>query len=156
MVWWAWMVLGVTLVIIELVIMDAAFYLIFVGLAAVLVGVVALFFPDASAAGMVALFGVLSLVLMVGFRRRLYERMKAQMVGFNGTPIGVFIRIEKDIPPGGDARVEYRGSQWAAQNVTDEVLLAGTRVEVRALNGTTLLIGSPAGPAPQSGIEEKR
>lgn len=155
MAWWGWMVLGVMLVIVELVVMDAAFYLMFVGVAAVLVGLLAIALPDASMAGMVMLFGVTSLVLMVGFRRKLYERMKARNPGFSSAPVGVLIRIDEDIPPDGDSRIEYRGARWAAHNVSKELLPAGSRVVVRGMEGTTLLVARDGDPVPvQVGQEQ--
>ena len=39
MPWWAWLVVGLVLMVLELAAVDAAFYLVFLGAAAVLVGV---------------------------------------------------------------------------------------------------------------------
>ena len=75
MTWWAWIVGGAILLGAELAFVSAQFYLVFLGGAAILVGLAsALLYPLAPWAQW-ALFGVLALVLMVTFRSRLYARL---------------------------------------------------------------------------------
>ncbi len=73
MPWWAWMVLGIGLLGVEMFVIDAQFYLVFIGLSAAIVGLLGLVgveFPDWS---QWLVFAVLALVAMVAFRRRVYE-----------------------------------------------------------------------------------
>ncbi len=42
MPWWAWLVLGIGLLGVEMLVIDAQFYLVFIGLSAALVGLLAL------------------------------------------------------------------------------------------------------------------
>ena len=46
--------------------------------------------------------------------------------------------MTSDIPPGGDARVEHRGSAWTAVNVGDVEISSGERAKIVDIDGLTL------------------
>jgi len=67
---WMWLAAGTALLAIELLLIDAQFYLVFMGLAAIIVGLVALVGVELPVWGEWSTFGLLSLVFLFGFRRR--------------------------------------------------------------------------------------
>jgi membrane protein implicated in regulation of membrane protease activity len=74
MAWWIWVVLGAALLAAELFLIDAQFYLVFLGAAAIVVG-----FSDAAGLGGPpwaewSAFAALSLLLLAGFRARLHAK----------------------------------------------------------------------------------
>ena len=80
MPWWAWIVLGIGLLGVELLIIDAQFYLVFVGLAAAVVGLLGLFGLGLPEWAEWLVFAVLAVVAMLGFRRRIYESVRGRGV----------------------------------------------------------------------------
>ena len=76
MPWWGWVSMGIILMGVELTAVDAAFYLIFVGAAAVCVGLVGLAGVDLPVWGQLLGFAILAVAFMVMFRGRLYDRIR--------------------------------------------------------------------------------
>ena len=111
MPWWSWVVLGILLLGAELIIVDAAFYLVFIGIASVITG-----FIVAAGLGMEPwvewiIFAALALFAMVAFRRRLYAKLRGNLPGYEATPTGKTIRVETDLAPGDTCRQALRGVQ---------------------------------------------
>ena len=73
MPWWGWLVLGIGLLGVELFVVDAQFYLVFIGVAAALVGLLGLAGSTMPQWAQWLLFAALSIVTMVAFRKRVYE-----------------------------------------------------------------------------------
>ena len=69
MAWWGWCILGVALLGVELLAVDAQFYLVFAGLAAVIVGLLGLVGLELPVAGQWLLFAVLAVTAMFTLRR---------------------------------------------------------------------------------------
>lgn len=139
MPWWAWMVLGIGLLGVEMFVIDAQFYLVFVGLSAALVGLLGLFGLDLAEWVQWLVFSVLSVVAMVAFRRRLYElvRNRSGHVEERLT-VGDHVRLESRLEPGESGRVEYRGSSWTARNEGASAIEAGREAVIARVDGLTL------------------
>jgi membrane protein implicated in regulation of membrane protease activity len=75
MTWWGWAIAGAILLGAELFFVSAQFYLVFVGSAAILVGLVTLVLPLAEWLQW-ALFALLAIASMVTFRSRIYQRFR--------------------------------------------------------------------------------
>lgn len=138
MPWWAWLILGGVLVALELTLADLAFYLIFIGVAALIVGI-----AEAGGAGMPVFaqwlsFAALAIIGMVFFRERVYERLRRNTPGFNAAGVGERVEVAEDVPSGGRTRVAMRGSQWDATNVGASPIASGAEAEVVAQNGNRL------------------
>jgi inner membrane protein len=138
MTWWAWMVVGVLLLGAELFAVDAQFYLIFIGLGAVVVGLIELVGPELPPWVPWILFAVLSLTSMFTVRRQMYERLRGRAIGIADSAKGSHVTIEQDVRPGQSCRTEYRGSVWTAINVGDESIPAGSTAEIEAVDGVKL------------------
>ena len=135
MPWWAWLIAGVVLMVVELAAIDASFYLVFLGVAAVLVGIAVLGDPTLAIGTQWILYGVLAVASMVFFRRKLYERLRGGAQGFDNSTVGEIVELAEDVPAGGSTRVDMRGSQWTATNVGTTPMGAGARARIVAVSG---------------------
>ena len=137
MPWWGWIVVGVVLLAGELV-ANAQFYLVFLGAAAVLTGLLTVTGVLGAVASQWAAFGVISVVLLQGFRRRLYGHLRGTNPPGHETIVGETAVVEEAIAPGAIGRAELRGTSWTARNVGGEALGAGQRAEVVRLEGLVI------------------
>lgn len=138
MPWWAWLTVGILLMVFELAAVDAAFFLVFLGAAAVLVGIAVLGDPGFPVWGQWVLYGVLAVASMVFFRRKLYDRLRGSAKGFDNSTVGEIVEVAENVPAGGRTRVEMRGSQWTATNVGTAEMDAGARARVIAVSGASV------------------
>ncbi|HEY5558463.1 MAG TPA: hypothetical protein VIK49_01925, partial [Steroidobacteraceae bacterium] len=78
MPWWAWLVLGVGLLGVEMFVIDAQFYLVFIGLSAAVVGLLGLAGIQLPEWAQWLIFSGLAIVAMLAFRRRLYQMVRGR------------------------------------------------------------------------------
>ncbi len=140
MPWWGWIVIGCFLLAAELLGVDAAFYLIFVGFAAVLTGLLGLAGITLPEWAQWLTFAVIALASMVLFRARLYKRFRGVAEGYGNTLIGELVETGEDIASGHRARVRLRGTKWTAVNVGESTIASGQSAEVVEADGTVLKI----------------
>ncbi len=138
MTWWGWMILGAILLGAELFAVDAQFYLVFLGLSAVLVGLAEVFGVAMPVWGQWLAFSVLSLISFFVFRRSLYEKIRGGAVGFNETLSGKYVEVPAELAPGTEARLDYRGTKWTVRNTGESPIAAGTRAMIEKVDGLTL------------------
>ena len=139
MAWWLWLVLGGVLAAVELL-GDAAFYFIFLGAAALLVGVLELSGAALPVWAQWLLFALASVVSMVLFRRKLYERFRGGLPGFDNADTGAVVNVSEEVAVGGRTRVQLRGSHWTATNVGANAIPAGAPARVVETTGTHVTI----------------
>jgi hypothetical protein len=132
--WWGWITLGGLLLIAELV--GGALYLLFVGIAAVLVGILVLVVSDLPFWAHWPIFAVLALALLVGLRRHAHERMN-RSGGFEAIT-GENALVVDEIAPDGYGQAILRGAKWEARNVGQSSLTNGQRARVERVDGLTL------------------
>ncbi|MCC7007646.1 MAG: NfeD family protein [Acidobacteria bacterium] len=138
MLWWHWLLLGLALMVGEIA-TPGGFYLIFFGIAAVVIGLLA----GLGTAGPLWLqifgFSLLSVLLLVLFRKRLLGTLQPDS---KGRPIDQLVGevgvAEEYLAPGQVGRVELRGAAWSARNLGVIALTRGTRVRVIAVDGLML------------------
>jgi membrane protein implicated in regulation of membrane protease activity len=140
MQWWAWIAVGAILLGAEMSFVDAQFYLVFVGAAALVLGLIGV-------AGVVPavwlqwlVFAALAVFFMRVFRRRIYERMRGKMPALRAGPAGETITLAADLAPGMSCRLEYRGSSWSAVNRDAAPIHAGERARIERVDGLTLVL----------------
>lgn len=134
MLYWTWWVLAALLIGVEL--LTGTFYLLAVGFAFVLGGVVA--WLDGSLQLQLIVGGVLSVVgVMIAHQWRM---RRARPLPQPSLDLGQSVRVQtwRD---DGTARVEYRGTQWDAETAAGDAARAETMyiVDVR---GSTLVIAA--------------
>ncbi|MGC3979766.1 MAG: NfeD family protein [Steroidobacteraceae bacterium] len=136
---WGWLVVGALLLGAEMFLIDAQFYLVFLGVAALLVGLVDWLGLALSEPLQWLLFALLSVAAMLGFRKRLYERLRRPL---DTVPevlsVGGRLQLPTPLEPGQSCRVDYRGSSWSARNV-DSQPISG-EVVIAEVEGLTLLV----------------
>jgi membrane protein implicated in regulation of membrane protease activity len=140
MQWWAWIAVGAVLLGSELAFVDAQFYLVFVGAAALVVGFLDLAGLPLGLWLQWVIFAVLAAVSMIGFRRRIYERMRRNLPIMRSGPAGEVVTLAAPLPPGETCRIEYHGSSWSAINCGKSVIAAGARARIERVDGLTLVV----------------
>jgi membrane protein implicated in regulation of membrane protease activity len=145
MSWWLWLIAGAALLALELFVIDAQFYLVFLGISAALVGLIGLAGVELPAWVNWLVFALLSLVTMVAFRERVYRLVRGRTgVVEERLTIGDRVTIPSRLEPGQSARVEYRGSTWTARNVDQVALEAGREAFIAHVDGLTLHVRAAA------------
>jgi hypothetical protein len=136
--WWMWLVAGVVLLMAEMA-TPGGFYVIFFGVGAIVVGLLA-------AAGLAGplwlqlfLFALLSVGALVLFRRRMIEAFRTPgkevdtMVGEAGT-------LLSDLVAGEIGKLELRGTVWNARLSGGPAIEKGQRCIVERVDGLLLWI----------------
>lgn len=139
MPWWGWIVLGALLLGAEILV-QTDFWLVFIGLAAIAVGLVASAAPGLSDTSQWALFGVFALVSVLWFRRLVRARFPSRPSDARlDAPLeGAAGHALEPLAPGAIGRVELRGSTWSARNLEDAPIEPGARVRVERVEGLML------------------
>jgi hypothetical protein len=140
MPWWGWMGIGMLLLAAELFIIEADFYLVFLGVAAALTGLLGLAVPGMPPWLQWLAFAVLSLVLMVLFRKRVYRLLRREVADLPNDMLREQVALPAGLPVDGSCRVELRGSTWTARNVGAAPIAPGGKARVVAVEGITLKV----------------
>ncbi|MEL7022965.1 MAG: NfeD family protein [Pseudomonadota bacterium] len=140
MIWWAWLAIGFILLGAEMFMLDAAFYLVFLGVAALITG-----FSVMSGIPMPewvqwVMFALLSATTMVLFRERLYKKLRGDPIGFDDQVDGRHVTVLEGVVVGGRTRVEFRGSRWDAVNAGESSLETGEQAIIVKAEGSLLEI----------------
>jgi len=141
MIWWYWLLLGLLLLGAEMM-TPGGFYILFFGLAALVVGAIAWLelVPGESAQWL--LFSGIAVASLLVFRGPLLARINASeakhpdvdsMTGEIAIPI-------ENLAAGTVGKVELRGTTWSARNAGPTTLTKGQRSKVTGMDGLTLLI----------------
>ena len=141
MPWWGWIIFGAILFGSELMIVDAAFYLVFIGIAALITGLVGLAGIGLEPWFQWILFAALSLASMVLFRERLYKKIRLGSQEYASGPAGEIIRLQADLPAGESGRLNYRGTTWTVLNNGSELIEKDKDVRIDKVSGLTLIVG---------------
>jgi membrane protein implicated in regulation of membrane protease activity len=142
MQWWAWIALGALLLGAELTLINAQFYLVFAGLAAIIVGLMAAGGVPGSDWAQWLVFAALAVASMLTFRRQIYERMRRRLPPVGAGPAGEMIDIPTALAPGESCRLEYRGASWSALNGGNGAIPAGAAARIVRVDGLTLIVRS--------------
>jgi membrane protein implicated in regulation of membrane protease activity len=140
MSWWGWCIIGTLLLAAELFAVDAQFYLIFLGVGAVVVGIMGLVGIDLPVWAQYMVFAALSIAAMLTVRRTMYEKLRGRLPVNVDTDVAQRVLIPEALAPGKSMRVEYRGSGWTVHNVGDRPIPAGEEVQIEAVEGLTLRV----------------
>jgi membrane protein implicated in regulation of membrane protease activity len=134
------MIFGLFLLGSELFGVDAAFYLVFIGIAAILTGAVA-------ATGFILepwvqwlVFSGFALISMVLFRKRFYKQLRGSTADYREGLAGELLRIEQLLEPGQSCRQSYRGTDWTVVNRGSERIEAQTEVKIDRTEGLTIIV----------------
>ena len=138
MSWWVWILLGLAFMGLEVA--TGTFVLLFFGVAALAVGIAALF-GLGSIWLQVPLFLALAVGAMLLFRRPLLSRLKVDDDPRDIDRLtGETAVASEDIAASGIGKVALRGSSWSARNAGPTALARGQRCTVERIEGLTLWV----------------
>ena len=139
MPWWGWGILGMALLCVELLAVDAQFYLVLAGVAAILVGLLGLVGIDLPVYLQWLLFAVLAIATMFTVRGKIYGKLMSNpKLGKIDTDVHQHVVVTQELAPGKSCRLEYRGSGWTALNVGQRPIAAGASARIDSIEGLTL------------------
>ena len=134
-----WLALGLALVVAELA-TPSGFFIIFFGIAALTVGILAGLDVAGTTWVQWLLFSVLSIAYVLVFRGRLQTKVQIPPPHDVDSLIGNLATVQERLLPGVVGRVEVRGSMWSARNTSQVTLDAGQRARVASIDGLTLTV----------------
>jgi inner membrane protein len=139
MIWWYWIFLGLALAGAEML-SPGGFYLLFFGIASIIVGALAGLEVVTAAWLQWLLFSglaVLSLLLLRGPLLRMTQSRPAQEMD---SMVGEAAVLMEDLQPGHTGKAELRGSTWSARNIGTVPLSSGQRATVAKVDGLTIFV----------------
>jgi membrane protein implicated in regulation of membrane protease activity len=140
MSWWGWVVGGAIMLGAELAFVAAEFYLVFVGFAAIVVGLTTGFLYPLAPWAQWAAFAILAVFLMVAFRSRVYRRFHGRAAPVQVGPHGDQMTLPVALAPGETCRAEHGGTFWTVCNDSNTPLPSGARARIASVKGLTLLV----------------
>ena len=142
MQWWTWFVLGTLLLAVELFAIDAQFFLIFIGAAAIVVGLIGMLGINLPVWLQWVLFAALAIAAVATMRKQIYAKLRSRPMASVDTDVNKRVRIPEELAPGKSTRVDYRGTAWTALNVGKHAIPAGEEVRIESVDGLTLHVRS--------------
>jgi membrane protein implicated in regulation of membrane protease activity len=139
MTWWSWIIGGAILLGAELTFVSAQFYLVFIGTAAIVVGLTtgATVLPGWAQWG---LFAVLAVVSMLAFRSRVYQKFHGRLPTVSAGPAGGVLTLGTALAAGESCQTEYRGTFWTVRNESDVSIPSGAPARITSVRDLTLLV----------------
>jgi inner membrane protein len=139
MEWWIWILLGLFLLLAELV-TPGGFYIIFFGVGAVVVGVLAGFNAAGPLWFQFILFLILSVLTLWLFREKLLQLTQGERRENVDSLVGETAVATEEIHLNAVGKAELRGTSWNARNVGDKPLTRGQRCIVERVEGLTIFV----------------
>lgn len=138
--WWIWVLAGLALLALE-VASPGGFYVLFFGVGALAVGLLAALGVAETLWLQGVLFTALSVASLLCFRRPILNKMRAhEPVGEVDTLVGASAVAQGKIAPGGRGKAELRGSTWNARNAGESTIGRDQLCSVERVDGLTLWI----------------
>ena len=137
MPWWGWITIGAVLLGAELFVIPTDFFLVFLGISAVAVGLIGFVGVELPQWAQWATFATFALISLVFFRRLLRARWPKETRA-DDTLVGEIAIAREPLAAGASGRIELRGSTWSARNAGDVALATGDRARVERVEGLTL------------------
>jgi membrane protein implicated in regulation of membrane protease activity len=140
MEWWHWLLLGLVLVALEMA-ASGGFYVIFFGLAALVIGGLHLLDIAGPVWFQFLMFSALAVVSLLVFRGPFLRWMGLDRPSVDvDSMIGDLAVPLEDIPAGAVGRAELRGTVWSARNQTPAILTRGQRCVVVRVERLTIVL----------------
>ena len=140
MLWWVWILLGFLLLLAELL-TPGGLYLLFFGVAAIAVGLLAGLDLIGPPWIQWLMFSILSVAALSLFRRPLLKRLRpATMAQEVDSLVGETAIALEDMAADAIGKAELRGSAWNARNVGGISLTRGQRCTVERVDGLMLCV----------------
>jgi membrane protein implicated in regulation of membrane protease activity len=137
MPWWAWIVLGVSLLAVE-VVLTTDYFLVFFGASALLVGLVGVTGLHLPIWVQWLMFAVATVVALMLYRRRLRDALERANAVADDTFKGQDALVTEVIAVGATGSAELSGSRWTARNLGPDPLAPGDKARVETVQELTL------------------
>ena len=138
--WWHWLVLGLALVALEIA-AAGGFYVIFFGVAALLIAGLQFLGVAGPLWLQVLLFSLFSVASLLIFRGPLMRKLNAgDGLADMDTLVGEVGVALEDIAPGAIGRIELRGTTWTTRNAGFQPIAKGRRCTVIRRDRLTLFV----------------
>jgi membrane protein implicated in regulation of membrane protease activity len=140
--WWAWIVGGIGLILAELVI--PSFFVVWFGLGALLVGLLALLMPGLSLTAQLAIWTAASLVMVILWFKVFKPGFHKTRIGTAaGEAVGEIGLLVSGVAPFERGKVRFQrpvlgSEEWVC--MADAPIAAGERVKVIAVEGSFLTV----------------
>jgi len=138
--WWGWTVAGAILLGAELIFVNAHFYLVFIGSAAIVVGLITALTPAFADWAQWVAFAALSILSMLLFRSRVYRRLHARAPVVQTGPVGGTITLRVTLAPGESCQAEHGGTFWTVMNDSSTPIPSGAPARIASVQGLTLMV----------------
>lgn len=138
MPWWIWILIGLSLFVVEIFI-PTDFFMFFFGLAAIVVGM-------GAAGGLVESMWIQSVgfavvaLAAVAFLRKPLARKWSTPDKSVGEIVGDSVVLTEDLSPDAMGKGELRGSTWSVRTTSDALLKRGDRCRVDRVEGLVLWV----------------
>jgi inner membrane protein len=137
--WWIWLLVGLLLLLAELV-TPGGFYIIFFGIGAIIVGILAGFQAAGPPWFQYILFSLVSVIALWLFREKLLQLTRSAPSETVDNLVGETAVSLDDIPVNGIGKAEMRGTSWNVRNIGDQPLTRGQRTRVERIEGLTIFV----------------
>lgn len=140
MPWWGWVLVGTLLLAGELFVVEADFYLVFLGFAAVAVGFLDLLGLGGPMWLEWLMYAVIALGSTILFRQRVYQQLRPPGGPVSDSVIGERAVARGAIAPGAHGEAELRGAVWQARNAGTAPIAPGARARIEGVDGLVLIL----------------
>ncbi len=141
MTWSYWLFMGLILAGAEML-SPGGFYLLFFGMAALIVGALAGLGIVQTAWLEWLLFSILAVISLLLFRGPLLRMTKSTPTHVVDSMVGESAVLLDDLLPGHTGKADLRGTTWTTRNEGDSPLAKGQRAIVTKVDGLTLWVRS--------------
>jgi membrane protein implicated in regulation of membrane protease activity len=138
MQYWSWLILGLSLAILELFI-PSGFFLIIIGFTAILVGLLVATGAIATWNAQAIVFCVTALTIWLTLGKRLRNSLPSKD-SRHGDIVGALVTVKTEITPDGEGSGDLWGTTWRLKNIDDAILYPEERALVVSCEGITLMI----------------
>src|SRR3990170_7454111 len=132
-----WAILGAIFFVVELSCFTFIFS--FFGIGAFVTAILTWLGVTPTISSQLAAFSASSIITLALFRKSA-KRLLAGGSDLAPEFAGWKVRVTKDIPPGDEGAVDYRGSEWIAFSDSTETIPVGEQVEILGIEGTRLKV----------------
>lgn len=140
MLWWLWLLLGFFLLLVELL-TPGGLYLLFFGVAAIVVGLLTGMEVGGPAWMQWLLFSILSIVALALFRKPLLRKLRPASTQTDvDNLVGETALVLEDMAANAFGKAELRGTSWNARNIGGSSLARGQRCKVEKVDGLLLWV----------------
>ena len=136
--WWIWILLGLVLLLAELI-TPGGFYILFFGIGAIVVGVLAAFEGAGPTWFQFILFPLVSVLSLWFFREKLLAMTRGPSTD-RVDIVGETAVMLEDLSVNGVGKAELRGTPWNTRNISGRPLVRGERCRVERVEGLTIFV----------------